>query len=244
MKRMAADLHIHTALSPCAEDEMTPPAIVARAVRKRLDMIAICDHNSAGNAAAVQEAARGSVAVLAGMEVTTAEEAHVVGLFPDVERAQSAAERIRAALPDAARGRSPLSRQRLLDAAGSVVGRERKLLAAAAALTLSDTVALIHAHGGLAIAAHVDRPSFSVFVQLGMWPESAGFDAVEVSTAAVASGRDKEFLTLGLPIVTSSDSHFLSSVGSSFTVFEMETPSLEELARAMKVGGIRRLGDA
>ncbi len=108
LRRISADLHIHTALSPCGSEEMTPPAIVAAALEAGLDMIAICDHNTAGNAAAVQEAAAAQAAaggpplvVLAGMEVASAEEAHVVGLFPDAAAAERAAAEVRAVLPQA-----------------------------------------------------------------------------------------------------------------------------------------------
>ena len=83
LRHATADLHIHTALSPCGSDEMTPRAIVEAALARGLDMIAICDHNSARNVAAVQEAGCGRLAVLAGIEITSAEEVHVLGLFPE-----------------------------------------------------------------------------------------------------------------------------------------------------------------
>ena len=38
-----ADLHIHTALSPCGSDEMTPLGIIEAALEAGLEMIAICD---------------------------------------------------------------------------------------------------------------------------------------------------------------------------------------------------------
>ncbi len=104
LKRFRADLHIHTALSPCGSDEMTPAAIVAAASARGLDMIAVCDHNTAGNVLAVQqagEAAGGGLAVIAGMELTSAEEVHVVGLFPDAAAAERAAARVRSLLPQA-----------------------------------------------------------------------------------------------------------------------------------------------
>ncbi len=52
------DLHIHTCLSPCAEAEMTPGAIIGAAKARGLDVIGICDHNSAENVRAVTNAAR------------------------------------------------------------------------------------------------------------------------------------------------------------------------------------------
>jgi len=55
MRVLRADLHIHTCLSPCAQREMVPTAIVKRAKAAGLDMIGICDHNSAENAGATME---------------------------------------------------------------------------------------------------------------------------------------------------------------------------------------------
>jgi len=82
LKEFKADLHIHTCLSPCAELEMSPRAIVKTAVKKRIDIIAITDHNSAENVIAARKAAKNSdLTVLAGMEITTSEEAHILALL-------------------------------------------------------------------------------------------------------------------------------------------------------------------
>lgn len=237
IKTYRADLHIHTALSPCASDEMTPPAIVAAALEAGLDMIAVSDHNSTGNVAAVQraaEAAGGALAVIAGMEITSVEEAHVVGLFPDLAAAESASAQLRAQLPQAdANYYSFFGEQQLLDAGGEVVGSETCSLAYATSLDLEETVRLIHEAGGLAIAAHVDRKAFSVFSQLGFFPAGAGFDGVEVSRH-VKSGdaRLEEFARLGLPLTGSSDGHFLEEIGMASTELRLAEPTFPELALA------------
>ena len=247
MKSFRADLHIHTGLSPCASDEMTPPAIVQAAVDRGLSMIAICDHNSAGNVAATQAAGRGRLAVLAGIEITTAEEVHVVGLFPDAQAVRPVSLRVRATLPDSTAASRKFGEQRLLDSDGRVVGHERKMLSGASSLGLSETVALIKENGGLAVAAHVDRPSFSVLSQLGVFPTDAGFDAVEVFTAAgvvpKGSGKDKAAVksrdnAWGLPVLASSDSHFLTDISRVWTVFRMCDTTFEEMTLALRgVGG-------
>ncbi|NLT65992.1 MAG: PHP domain-containing protein, partial [Acidobacteria bacterium] len=78
------DTHVHTCLSPCAELDMHPAALVDAAVRVGLDSVAVCDHNSAENVGAVQRAARAAgLAVIPGMEITSAEEVHILGLLPD-----------------------------------------------------------------------------------------------------------------------------------------------------------------
>lgn len=241
MKAIGADLHIHSALSPCASVEMTPPAIVKAALDKRLKMIAICDHNSSGNSAAVQKAAGKRLTVLAGIEMATAEDVHVVGLFESAEAASALAAQALATLPEKGdESNNMFGGQHLMDAKGNMVGKETKMLAASTTFTLNDAIRLIRENGGLAIAAHVDRPHFGVISQLGLFPEDAQFDAIEISRAGVRSSRGKEFLSLGLPMITSSDAHFILDVGVSITVFEMCEPTFKELALALKGVGERR----
>jgi len=233
VKRILADLHIHTVLSPCASEEMTPPAIVRAAVAKGLGMIAICDHNAADNVRATQEAAGEALAVLAGMEVTTAEEVHVLGLFPDAAEAASAAEEVQATLPDRPEGGD---RQWLMDADGRVVGSLGKMLSAASRFPLEQAVGLIKRHGGLAVASHVDRPSFSVMSQLGLFPAGAGFDAIEVFCAAGKPEAEARWASLGLPIFHSSDSHYLAEIASRTTSLTMQGATFTELRTMIRRG--------
>ena len=246
VKTLRADLHIHTALSPCGDPEMSPPAIVEAALAADLDMIAVCDHNAAGNARAVAEAAGGRLAVIAGMEVTTAEEVHVVGLFPTVAAAANAADEVRATLPatDADYTRF-FGEQYLMSADGTVYGHEPHALATATSLSLDGAVGLIKRFGGLVVAAHVDRPTFGVITQLGFFPYEAGFDGVELSRhappgspAAVATAE------YGLPVVRSSDSHYLEDVGCVATGFTLAAPTFAELALAFKRRQGRSVADA
>jgi len=241
LRTIAADLHVHTALSPCGSEEMTPPAIVAAALEAGLEMIAICDHNTAGNAAAVQEAAAavaaaggGELTVLAGMEVTSAEEVHVVGLFPDAAAAERAAAEVRAVLPEAdAHYYDFFGPQDLMDRHGGVVGSERAALAVASTFDLNDTVALIKRHGGIAIAAHIDRRGFGLLSQLGWFPEDAGFAGVEVSTHTPSdSPRMQEFRAYGVPITGGSDGHYPHEIGAGLTVLVMAEPTFAELKLA------------
>jgi 3',5'-nucleoside bisphosphate phosphatase len=238
VRSFIADLHLHTALSPCAEEEMTPPAIIAAARAKGLDMIAICDHNSAGNAAAVQAAAGAAPAVIAGIEIATSEDIHVLGLFPDAQSAEAAADTVRAGLPAAKPGGS-WGGQFLLDADGRTRGTEPKMLAASSTLSLDDAIALIKAHHGLAVAAHVNRPSFSVLSQLGLFPREAGFDAVEIFHRRFSPRPGPGELEFGLPRLYSSDSHFLADVGTVVTILEMLAPTFDELKLALAAAGGR-----
>ncbi|HQH21870.1 MAG TPA: PHP domain-containing protein [Thermoleophilia bacterium] len=246
MNVCSADLHVHTALSPCADTAMTPPAIVAAALAAGLDMIAVCDHNSARNAAAVQEAAGERLAVLAGMEITTLEECHVVGLFPDARTAETAAEEVGSALPPVDPDYEAFfGAQLVCDADGRESDRERRALAMATPFTVDAVVDLVHRHRGLAVAAHIDRRSFGVIGQLGFFPADAGFDAVELSrhvppdSAAVA-----DYAVHGLPVLHSSDAHYLHDLGAVRTTVTCLRPDFAELVLALQGLEGRRIGDA
>ncbi|MBN1947010.1 MAG: PHP domain-containing protein [Bradymonadales bacterium] len=238
MTRFHADLHIHSALSPCASEEMTPMAIVEAALEKGLDMIAICDHNASGNAAATQEAAGNRLAVIAGMELTTAEEIHLVGLFPDAGSAEAAAGKAAGTLPPVTQESRRFGRQLLMNARGEVIGEEKRMLSAATTLDLADATALIRHHGGLVIAAHINRPSYSVFSQLGLFPTEVQFDAVELAQVRRDPPWQAEIAALSLPVFHSSDSHFLHEIGKATTCLELFQPVFEELVLAIQgVGG-------
>ncbi len=253
MKTFLADLHIHTGLSPCAAEEMTPPAIVSAAVRAGLGLIAVCDHNAAANTGAALLAGEGRISVLAGMEITTAEEVHVVGIFPGPISALAAAEEILETLPggDAAY-RQRFGVQRVLDADGRVRAYEDRMLAVASRFDLSAAVALVHRHNGVAIAAHVNRPSFSVLSQLGVFPDDAGFDALELFAPANGAGNGASArrpaaackpadrgVPDDLPVLCSSDSHFLHEIGRCRTVLRMQEPSFDEFVLALHGEGGR-----
>ena len=236
MRSVRADLHIHSALSPCASKEMTPPAIVREALKKGLQMIAICDHNTSGNVQATQKAAAGCLTVIAGIEITTAEEVHVLGLFPSSKEANSMALKVMNTLPD----KGNREEQLLLDHRGRITGWESKMLYGSSSFKLDETVLSIKNHGGLAIASHVNRRAFSVTSQLGFYPDDIEFDALEVSAAGMKSGKYECFTTLGKLILTASDSHYLEDIGSSCVKLDVIEPSFAELAGAIRGIGGRR----
>ena len=236
---------------------MTPRAIVRAARERGLAMIAICDHNTAQNVAAVLHAAQPApqatgapaaqpLTVIAGMEITTAEEVHVVGLFPTVEAALQAGAEVRAQLPVAGDGYAAyFGEQSIMRGDDVVIGHEIKALATAVPLDVSAVVRLIKEHGGLAVAAHVDRRSFGVISQLGFFPRDAGFDAVEVSRYVRArSARLAELQGFGLPVLAASDSHYLADIGAARCVLHADDATFDELAAAVRGEGGRSIGHA
>ena len=242
MNRYAADLHIHTALSPCGDKQMTPPEIARVACERGLALIAVCDHNSARNAEAVRQAgATAGLAVLAGMEIATAEEVHLLGIFPDEPAAMAASRTVRDMLPDGdAEYFAKFGRQVLMNADGGEAGEETRALARAVPMSLEDAVALVRQHGGLAIPAHVDRPTYGLLSRLGQLPAEGLFDALDVSGRSSQLPQVAVFASSRLTAITSSDAHYLRDIGGSWTELVMEAPTFAELAMALRGEGGRR----
>jgi PHP family Zn ribbon phosphoesterase len=228
----SVDLHVHTCLSPCAGNSMVPTRIVARALEAGLAAIGICDHNSAGNVAAVQEAAAGGpLRVLGGMEITTSEEAHLLALFDEPEKLQVLERLVQEGLA----GRNDPEAwgdQILVDARDQPVGIEERLLSGASALSADAAVREIRALGGLAIASHVDRPAFSLARQLGFIPPELPLDAVEISWHH--RGDRAALRAFGFPLVSFSDAHFPEEIGRRHTVFRVTEPTVMELHQALE----------
>ena len=83
MNRYYYDLHIHSCLSPCADDDNTPNNLAGMGMLAGLGLMALTDHNSAKNCPAFFKAAeKVGIIPVAGMELETSEDVHVVCLFP------------------------------------------------------------------------------------------------------------------------------------------------------------------
>jgi PHP family Zn ribbon phosphoesterase len=229
---MLADLHLHTVLSPCAEVEMIPPLLVRRALELGLGLIAVTDHNSAQNCAAMVEAAGGSgLAILPGMETQTAEDVHVLCLFDTVEQALAWQEVVFAHLPGRLNPEAVLGAQYVVDAEGEYVGTEERLLLTGADLSLEDVVRRVGALGGLAIPAHVDRPAFSLLASLGFVPAGLDVPALEIfRMTEPAAFRARHPDLASWPLLRGSDAHRLA---------EMRV-SLRLGSEALTVAGLRR----
>ena len=210
------DLHIHTCLSPCGDDQMTPPNIANMAALLGLDLIAITDHNTSRNAAAVMEAAKLfhlPLTIIPGIEVTTAEEIHVVCLFPTLPDAQAAGEETEASLLPVENNPDIFGHQLIMGPQEEPLGQLSKLLINATSLSIDDMPAFARRYHGIAIPAHIDRPSNSVFANLGYFPDYLDFPFAEVWNPETffADGKHQDIRDRCL-ILKDSDAHRLESL--------------------------------
>lgn len=211
---MFYDLHIHSALSPCGDNDMTPNNIVNMAVLKGLDVVALTDHNSSKNCPAFVKAAEGSgLRVLCGMEINTVEEIHAVCLFPALAPALAFDAYVYERLPAVANDPVIFGEQRILDAEDNILGYEPKLLINACEISVMELTGLMERFGGFCFPAHIEKSSFSITASLGMVPPECGFTAYEV--------KDKAQVTRMLPLLPNpetalilhdSDAHYLWDV--------------------------------
>lgn len=235
------DLHVHTCLSPCGDLDMHPAGLAAAARAARLDGVAVCDHNSAANAAATRRAGEAAdVAVVAGLEIASEEEVHVLAWMPHVAAAEALQAQVYAVLPGRNDART-FGPQVVVTADGEVTAFEEHLLIGATRWPLDRLVDVVHAAGGLAVAAHVDRERFGLVGQLGFVPPGLALDAIEVSPwTPLADGRGRYALA-GPPVVTASDAHAPADVGRAVTYWLLECPDQAEIARALRDEGGRAL---
>lgn len=202
------DLHIHSALSPCADNENTPNNIVGMALVNGLDIIALTDHNTVANCRVTAEIGKAQgVIVVPGMELTTAEEIHVVCLFPDCDSAEAFGAEVEKRLLKVKNRRELFGDQYIMDEEDRVVGEYPWLLSNATSVSFDGVPGLVAPFGGICMPAHIDRHSNGVLSVLGELREDMGYSLGEISRHATVADYGRRFPFLRL--FRDSDAHFL-----------------------------------
>ena len=212
------DLHVHSCLSPCGDDEMTPCNIAGMALIAGIRIVALTDHNSCKNCEAFFTACEEyGVTPVAGCELTTSEEVHMVCLFEGLKQAMGFDEAIqpyRMPIPNRV---EIFGNQFIMGEGDEVTGQDPWFLPAATALSLAEAAELVRSMGGIAYPAHIDRESNGLLAILGSFPEEPVFTLCEV--------RDKENaerLSGGRNVVVSSDAHRLEDFGVTLNHIELD----------------------
>ena len=132
---------------------MYPRAVVAMSLARRLDVIAICDHNASENIPYVIKCAEGTgLTVLPGMEIMSSEEVHILALFDKLEHLNPLQNLVYRHL-SGKNNEELFGCQAIVNAHDEVEGLSERFLIGATTLPLSEIVNEIHSLGGLAIAA-------------------------------------------------------------------------------------------
>lgn len=224
------DLHIHSALSPCAASDMTPNDIAGMAILNGLDLIAITDHNSLANAAAsikAAEAAQSSsgkkLIVLPGIEVATVEEVHVICLFDSMGSAEAFEAELQPFYPALKNRIDIFGNQILYDESDNITGEVERMLIAPTTISFDELYVLTGKYNGAFIPAHIDRSSFSVISNLGFIPPHLEINTLEISPNGIEQGfcEQNPDITSKNKIITSSDAHYLWAINERVNFIEL-----------------------
>lgn len=210
MKEYFYDLHIHSCLSPCGDDESTPDSIAGMGELNGLDIMALTDHNSCKNCPAFFEAAKAhGVLPVAGMELTTSEEIHLVCLFEGLDEAMRFDDMLQSRRLPIKNRADIFGNQLICDKEDNIIGSDDYLLSAATTISIDEAPALLEEYGGFCFPAHIDRPSNSVTAVLGVFPESPAFSCAELRSAENISEYTEVSRLPKEKLLVSSDAHFL-----------------------------------
>lgn len=223
MKQYAFDLHLHSCLSPCGGEDNTPANLAGMCALAGLEVVALTDHNTCGNCAPFCRAAeRCGLLALPGMELTTVEEAHVVCLFPGLAEADAFSALVRETLPPLKNNPAVFGPQIYMDEEDQVLGEEDAFLAGASSIGIYDAAALAASFGGVAYPAHIDRPSFSLLANLGLWDPAMGFSVAEISNNCPPDLFERPDLR-GIPHFDGSDAHYLDQIRDAHQYMELRS---------------------
>ena len=225
------DFHIHSALSPCGDNDMTPNNLINMSIIKGLDAVALTDHNACENIRAAAAVAGDKIIFIPGMEVETSEEVHIVTLFPTAD----AAEEMQRILVDSSSyipNRPEIfGNQYIMDENDEICGEIDRMLVTASGLDIYTVVAAAKDHGGIAYPAHIDRESYSVLSNLGFIPPDLDISAVEI-TEKSRTALEWEYSNR-YNIITSSDAHYLWDISERNHYIEVSDASVRGILNAI-----------
>jgi len=235
------DLHIHSALSPCGDDDMTPNNIVNMSMLNGLDIIAVSDHNTCANLKAVKSCAdKAGIVFLFGMELETAEEIHILCLFDNIESAlRFENEMVRTALPPVKNNEKIFGKQIIFDEQDNQIGTDDRYLINATSITVDSIDDIIKKYDGVAIPAHIDKQTKSILSVLGMVDESMGFSSFELSKNVSDDFTDTQISLKNqkYTYIHNSDAHYLYDIAErgAKNYFEFANkPTAKEVIEILK----------
>ncbi len=226
MSRYLCDLHIHSCLSPCGDDDMTPANIAGMAVLNGLQIVALTDHNSSKNCPAFFKAAKNyGLIPIAGMELTTAEDIHAVCLFRDLEGAMDFDRFVETHRPQIKNKPAIFGNQRIMDENDEICGEEEILLINASSISLDEAHREVTARGGICYPAHIDRSANGIIAMLGDFPPEPRFTAYELNDIASLADCRSRFPIIterALVHIASSDAHYLTDISETGYPIELD----------------------
>ena len=225
MSKFYYDLHIHSCLSPCGDEDNTPNNIAGMAALCEIDIVALTDHNTARNCPAFFKAAeKHGIVAVAGMELTTSEDIHVVCLFEKLDDAMEFDRYVDGLRFKIKNKPEIFGEQLLLDGDDEVIGREEYLLTNATALSIDELPEAVSRFGGICFPAHIDRLSNGIVGILGALPPTPDFQVVELNSRDKLTEYTEKFGLSDKRVLISSDAHYLTDMRDKENFLELDAP--------------------
>lgn len=244
MRRYYYDLHVHSCLSPCGDDDNTPNNIAGMAKLCELDIVALTDHNTTKNCPAFFDAAqRYGIVPVAGMELTTSEDIHVVCLFEHLSDALNFDRFIEGKRTLVKNRPDIFGEQLILDNEDNVIGTEEFLLSNATSISIDDVYVAVSEYNGICYPAHIDRDSNGIIAVLGAIPPDLDFRIFEIHNKERASDICERYSISEDNVIISSDAHYLTDINEkdNFLVLPESDGYDDEFVRAELFKLLRRL---
>ncbi len=236
MRFFKADLHLHTVLSPCGGLEMSPIALIDAAIEAGLEIIAVTDHNTLKNCRAyIEKGIEQGITVLPGVEIQTAEEIHLIGLFPNLDVAEQFDQQIYDSLLPIENNPDFFGDQVIVDADENIVGIEDRALINSSMWSFDEAVENVRLNGGVCFPAHVDATTYSLLGQLGFVPPDLELMTLGISAKCkVDRLLEKYPFVKSFQLIRNSDSHYLNQINIGYNELYIESASFDEVAQAIR----------
>ncbi len=236
MEKLYYDLHLHSCLSPCGDELMTPGNIVGLALINKLDIIALTDHNSCKNCPAFMSFAdKYGILAIPGMELTTSEEVHVICLFPTLEKALAFDKYVYSSLLPLNNKEDIFGSQVICDLEDNPSSKEELLLINATSISFDEVFDVVNSYGGVAFPAHIDKSSNSVISNLGFISPDSKFSTYELADLSNKEALEKSnpFLSNCL-LLKNSDAHTIADISERDNYLEVEERSVTAFLDLLK----------
>jgi len=229
------DLHLHTCLSPCGDIDMTPANVVGMASLLGLQVIAITDHNSCKNCEpAMKHGETYGITVIPGMELTTAEDVHVVCLFETLEDAMRFDTYVYEHMLPIPNRPDIFGEQLILDVYDQTIGEVENLLISATDISYDDCFDLVASFRGIVFPSHLDRSSNNVISNLGFIPPDSKFTCAELyDLKQLHRIREANPYLEQCRILSNSDAHNLEAIRDPKLQLYAKSRSIRDVLSAL-----------
>lgn len=223
------DLHIHSVLSPCSDETMTPCNIVNMAKLKGLDIISVTDHNSTANSTVIKTLCETlDLLFIPGIEIESKEGVHLLCYFPSIEIAKDIGNLMLNHLPPVLNQESIFGPQWVMNEKDEIINCESKLLIQSTAFSVEEIVALTHKNNGVVFAAHVNKENHSIVTHLGFIPPNLLLNGIELNDYVLKQrGNQLNKMLNKFPIIINSDAHSLGDISEPIHFLKLQEKTVE-----------------